>query len=238
MLDTELTDALPELATRRGEAERRLPPHRGSLDAALLAHALVAVLDEIDYGIVLLVDGGARIATINHAARSALDDHHPLLIARGALEARSPADLALLRQAVDEAARQNRRRLLTLGSGAHRSSMAVVPVALGDAEAPAVLVVLGKRAVCEPLSINGFCRSHGITGAETRVLMALAGGVAPKQIARQLGVALSTIRTHIISLRAKTGAASIGALLTRVACLPPLRCVLRGSCGAPSGPHE
>lgn len=238
MLEIELTEAPIEIAARRGDTAPSLVPTRGIPDPALLARCLAAVLDELDYGIVLLVDAGTRVATINHAARAALDDHHPLLIARGTLDARAPADLALLRQAVDEAARQGRRRLLTVGSAGNRVSLSVVPVAYADATPPAVLVLLGRRAVCEQLSISGFCRSHGITSAESRVLVALSGGVAPKLIARQLGVALSTIRTHIISLRAKTGAGSIGALLTHVACLPPLRSVLRGTCGAASVPHE
>lgn len=38
-----------------------------------------------------------------------------------------------------------------------------------------------------------------------------------------LGVALSTVRTHIGTIRAKTGASSVKELLHRVAQLPPMR---------------
>ena len=43
------------------------------------------------------------------------------------------------------------------------------------------------------------------------------------------GVALSTVRTQINSIRAKTGAASIRALVRQVAVLPPLVSALRGN---------
>jgi len=47
--------------------------------------------------------------------------------------------------------------------------------------------------------------------------------VQPSDIAEKLGVALSTVRTHIGTIRAKTGASSVKELLHRVAQLPPMR---------------
>ena len=35
------------------------------------------------------------------------------------------------------------------------------------------LLILGKRQMCESLSVQGYARSHGLTPAETRVLAAL-----------------------------------------------------------------
>ncbi len=60
------------------------------------------------------------------------------------------------------------------------------------------------------------------------MLQALCDGLDPMQIARHNGVAVCTIRSQIGSLRAKTGAASIRELLSRVAALPSLGTALRG----------
>ena len=47
------------------------------------------------------------------------------------------------------------------------------------------------------------------------------------EVARQQGVAVSTVRTQIGSIRAKTGAGSISELVRQVAVLPPLVGALR-----------
>jgi DNA-binding CsgD family transcriptional regulator len=90
-----------------------------------------------------------------------------------------------------------------------------------------VLVVLSKHSVCESLSIQGFARSYRLTSAETRVLVELCNGVPPIQVAEKLGVAISTVRSQIGSIRQKTGALSIRALVRQVAVLPPVKGTLR-----------
>lgn len=89
--------------------------------------------------------------------------------------------------------------------------------------------MFSKRQVCEALSVEAFARGHGLTGAETQVLKALSDGTTPHEAAQMLGVRLSTVRTQIGSIRAKTGAPSIRALVQQVACLPPLVTALRGA---------
>ena len=61
------------------------------------------------------------------------------------------------------------------------------------------------------------------------MLAALCAGQRPSEIAAALCVALSTVRTQIGSIRAKTGAESIRALVRQVAVLPPLVSALRGT---------
>lgn len=186
------------------------------------------VLDELDYGILVLVDGGCHIASVNHAAEVELDDDdHPLLLTRARLETRLACDRVPLRDAVHAACWRGCRRLLMVGKGPHRASVSIVPLRAVQANPSAVLVILGKRVVCETLSMAGFCHAHGLTLAENRVLSELCAGTPPKETARRLGVSITTVRTQIQSMRMKTGAPSIGALLARVATLPPLRGVLR-----------
>jgi DNA-binding CsgD family transcriptional regulator len=79
------------------------------------------------------------------------------------------------------------------------------------------------------LSAHWFARSHGLTPAETRVLAALCDGLAPSVIAQAQSVAMSTVRSQIGAIRAKTGAPSIRALVRQIAVLPPLVGALRGA---------
>ena len=189
-------------------------------------HWLAAALDELDYGIVLLFDG-LHIGHMNDAARAELDACHPLRWVGNELRARSPHDAAPYQEAVSSAAQRGMRRLLTLGDAdAERASISVIPLESAEPGARAVLIVLGKRSMCESLSVQGFARSHRLSAAETRVLIALCNGVAPTLVARQLGVAVSTVRSQIGSIRIKTGATSIRALVHQVAVLPPVKGVL------------
>lgn len=220
MLEDDTVAASPRLRLPRHDAERA----HGSL-----AHCLTLMLDEVDYG-VLLVDVDAQVRLVNHSARAELGAHHPLHICRGQLLARDAADAVALSAAVEAAAQRGMRRMLLLGRSELRTCVAVVP--LGTAaldEAPAAMVVLGRRAVAENLSVQCFARSHRLTPAETRVLEALCAGVPPGRIAAQQGVRISTVRTQIGCIREKTGARSIRALVSLLATLPPLVPALRGS---------
>jgi DNA-binding CsgD family transcriptional regulator len=134
-----------------------------------------------------------------------------------------------LRLAIGDAAR-GLRRLVVLGDGSRRVSLAAVPLPSTEAAAvPIALLIIGKRQVCEPLSVQWFARSASLTPAETRVLEALCRGLEPREVARALDVGMATIRTQIISIRAKTGADSIRDLVRQVALLPPMLSVLRGT---------
>lgn len=196
--------------------------------AAAIQPWLLATFDEIDYGIVLL---GAQDQVVygNHAANAELGSGHPLQLLGRELQARSRVDAIVLRDALSAARQRGLRKLLTMGEGLNRASVAVVPLsasAVGP-DACRTLLLLGKRRVCEALSVQGFARSHQLTDAETRVLVALYNGRVPTEAASELGVAISTVRTQIHSIRMKTGAGSIGELVRQVAVLPPLVSVLR-----------
>lgn len=232
-------DLLPEVACR---AEPAAPAFADSsaasahyagperrLGAQRLPHWIAATFDEIDYGVLLLSDA-THVVHVNHAARAELDRQHPLQLLGRELRARHSQDVAPLHEALRAAGLRGLRKLLTLGEGGQRVSVSVVPLVPngGDGVEPMTLVMLGKRRVCEELSVQGFARSHGLTTAETRVLVALCEGTPPGEAALQLGVAISTLRTQIGNIRLKTGAESIRDLVRQVAVLPPLRGVLRG----------
>lgn len=188
---------------------------------------LLGMLDEVDYGMLLLT-GETHLAHANKAARRDLDAQHPLQLLGQEVRARLPQDVAPLRAALADATRTGRRRLLRLGDAATRCSVAVVPLPPGADGVRPVLLLLGRRKVCEELSVENYARAHALTLAETQVLKGLCEGLPPQQIARRQAVALSTVRTQIGSLRAKTGADSIRTLLAQVAQLPPMLSALGG----------
>ncbi|MBL8330029.1 MAG: helix-turn-helix transcriptional regulator [Rubrivivax sp.] len=194
---------------------------------AALAHWLARSLDEIDYGLVLIGEDG-RVQYANQAARDAIDHHHPLHLPGGRIAAKGDDDEALLQEALAAASRRGLRRLLTLGLGEHRASVAVVPLELAPGlPSGATLLLLGRREACQRLSIEWFARTHGLTPAETRVLEALVRGDEPREIADSFAVGLATVRTQIGCIRAKVGAPSIRDLLRRVGTLPPMLSALR-----------
>ena len=228
--------ALPHPRDPRGTAHRALPnryagPERRTdrASAAEAAQWFGPMLDEIDYGMLLLNDR-LEVLHVNHVARGEMGAQHPLQLQRGALHARRPPDAAALLEALQSAARRGLRRLLTVGESPHEVNIAVVPLAAaGMGHAAALLVVLGKRVVCGELAVQWFARNHALTHAETRVLTALCDGLEPGDIACGQGTSMHTIRTQISSVRAKTGASNIRALIRQVSKLPPLVSVLRNA---------
>jgi DNA-binding CsgD family transcriptional regulator len=217
----------PRIYTSRyGGPERRSP-------ASVESRRLAQMLDEIDYGM-LLVDGEVQVRHANQPARRDMDDSHPLQLIGSELRARRPNDMAALRDAVAGAARRGLRRLLRLGLGSAQVSVAVVPLPAAPHETQhAVLLLLGKRRVCEELTVDWYARTHGLTIAETAVIKGLGADLTPQEIAVRQGVGLATIRTQIGSIRTKTGTSSIKALVRQVAMLPPLVGALR-TCAEPA----
>ena len=85
----------------------------------------------------------------------------------------------------------------------------------------ALLVITGSEASTS-LPLQFFCQQHKLTPTEALVLAALNGGQAPGQIADEGRVAMTTVRTHIATIRAKVRAPSIRHLMRMLAALPPL----------------
>lgn len=211
------------------------PERRGG--AALLTHLMTQMLDEIDYGLLLLAGDAGQVLHANHAARASLNAQHPLQLTGRELRARLQKDAAALHQALHAAAHRGLRRLLTIGEGAQRAGIAVVPlpgVGSGPAhDGPATLLVLGRREVCGDLSVQGFAREHRLSPSEVQVLQALCEGCSPNEIAARHEVKIATVRTQIANIRAKTGAESIRDLVQQVARLPPMVGALRCQAEAP-----
>ena len=192
-----------------------------------MSHWLAQMLDNVDYAM-LLVDVDGKLIHVNAAARSSFDACHPLKLADGMLQARGPRDKASLSHAIDLAARRGLRSLLKLGEATSVYAAVIPLLDPRTFHSGAALVTVGKRAVAEDLSAQWFGRCHGLTLTESHVLQLLCDGLLPIEVASCKGVAESTIRSQICSIRSKTGAQNIRALLHQVAALPPLIRTLPG----------
>lgn len=194
-------------------------------DPWLLAH----ILDEIDYG-VAVVSASGRLLHANRTASGGGLRSCGLRVCSEHVVASEARDQSGLAEAIGRAL-QGRRSMLTLQRGGARS-LAVVPLAGGqEGEFGAALLVLGKDEVCQGVSLEFFARAHRLTTAELSVLRGLCEGLTPAQLAHRIGVALSTIRTQIGSVRAKTACASIREVVRRVVVLPPILLALRPAPG-------
>lgn len=239
MLDTLAMDPLPSRRSLFEVFDPQAPvpaptgyrgPERRSA-GSLALRRMAQMLDAIDYGMLLLSDQ-QQLLHVNVAARRDLDEFHPLQLLGGEVRSRVPQDVAVLHSALQDAAMRGLRRLLRLGEGDESVAVAVVPLApLGADQRRAVLLVLGKRRMCEELTVDWFARSHRLTPAETQVLKLLTQDLSPQEIAARLGVGLATVRSQIGSIRTKTGTDSIRSLVRQVAVLPPLVGALSGLAG-------
>lgn len=197
-----------------------------SFSASVPAEWLARALNELDYG-VLLVSGDGAVLHVNRAAAVQLSGDHPLRALAGRLCLRRDEHDHQIKAALHEVASRGTRRLVTLSSSTGRYPLSVVPLSPAqDQASAAVLIVLGRSSPCVSLSAYGFATSCGLSSAETNVLSRLLDGDVPARIAATQCVALSTVRTHISNIRAKTGSATMNSLFRELAMLPPLVSIL------------
>lgn len=187
---------------------------------------LLRVLDEVDYGIILL-DGGGRIRHANHVARFELSRGVFLASGGDRLVIRDAAKGGELERAIALAS-AGRRQLVTLESAqAEQLSVACLPLRSPfESDVPPVLLMLSKRAK-HNLNVSLYAKNHGLSAAEENVLRGLCEGYSVQGIAERHGVAESTVRTQIRAVREKTRLPSIRLLVQQVASLPPVVPALR-----------
>jgi DNA-binding CsgD family transcriptional regulator len=207
------TSEFPELGSAHGQ------PPMGR------AH-LLRVLDEVDYG-VLIIDAQGTILHANHLARHELASGR-MLVSYGNSLLGSSANFTAQIQNAMEAAFRGQRRLVLLNKGDRELSLAFTPLSHPlEADTPTVLVMLSRQSACDNLAVRMFARTIGLSPSEEAVLMGLCRGLEIPEIAAEHGVAPSTIRSQIKTLREKAGSPSIRRLLQRINSLPPVVPALR-----------
>lgn len=182
---------------------------------------LSMLIDVLAHGVIVLGERGQLIHA-NQAARLELTRGRVLGKVGDEVHAVTPADGKTLQAALSKAD-AGKRSLISVRGGGLSLMLAVVPLKpeLGAWKSRTALF-FSRAEVCESGMFGFFARSHGLTQTEEQVLTILCRGLSTPEIALQMKVAVSTVRSHVRSLCAKTGSSGVRELVNRVAVLPPV----------------
>jgi DNA-binding CsgD family transcriptional regulator len=182
---------------------------------------LSMLIDVLAHGLVVLGERG-QLVHANQIARMELNRGRVLYKAGDEVHAVTSADNKTLQLALGKAGAGKRSLINVSGSGLSLT-LAVVPLKPEtDSRKTRVALFFSRAEVCESGMFGFFARNYGLTQTEEQVLTILCRGLSTPEIAVQLKVAVSTIRSHVRSLCAKTGSSGVRELVNRVAVLPPV----------------
>jgi len=164
---------------------------------------------------VFFVDAAGGVQHANAAGRAMLAARQPIGIEQGTLTATDLAASRALSAAIvacglGDAALADRAVAIPLES-AERHILHVLPLAEGSRRRGAVqgravaAVFVQKQQALRPAAPEIIARSYGLTPSELRVLLAIVDVGGVPEVAAALGVAETTVRTHLARLYAKTG---------------------------------
>ncbi|MES2956419.1 MAG: helix-turn-helix transcriptional regulator [Pseudomonadota bacterium] len=185
------------------------------------ADVLSVLIDVLAHGVIVVGERGQLIHA-NQAARAELNRRRVLGKVGDEIHAITPTDGKTLQMALIKAA-GGKRSLVNVCGGGLSLMLAVVPLKpeIG-AKGNRIALFFSRAEVCESGMFGFFARSYGLTQTEEQVLMILCRGLSTPEIALQMKVAVSTVRSHVRSLCAKTGSSGVRELVNRVAVLPPV----------------
>lgn len=184
-----------------------------------LGLGLALVIDELAHG-VLVTNLEGKLLHANQAARHELARHRVLGARNGVLHACTPEGAKTLQDALGKVV-EGKRSLIEIAAP-EGPSLTLATVPLKTRGEPRVALLFARTMVCDSLMLCFFSRSHGLTAAEEQVLGILCQGFSAPQIATQLKVAVSTVRSHVRSLCTKTRSSGVRELVSRIAVLPPV----------------
>ena len=84
------------------------------------------------------------------------------------------------------------------------------------------MIILESQRICDRASLEVYAAALTLTASETGVMIGLAEGMSPKDLARRRDVAETTVRTQVRAVLAKTNCRGIRELVLRLAKLPPM----------------
>jgi DNA-binding CsgD family transcriptional regulator len=183
---------------------------------------LAALVDELAHG-VLLTTFDARLLHANQVARHELVRGGAIgLWDGGFVQACRPESDRELQSALARSSHGKRSLVYLEAMEGAPLAVAVVPLKPVSGDPARCAVVFSRRSVCDPLMLGFFARRHGLTATEEQVLAVLCEGLSAPQAATRMKVAVSTIRSHVRSICAKTRASGVREIVRRVAVLPPV----------------
>ena len=194
--------------------------------SAMSLEVLTAVADRSATGI-LVVEESGKVRFANALARQAMLAPGELAIVNDQLRANTPRVQRLLAdalpQAVSSKPRATRIPLPTSEGEATDIFITPLPTMHGGTTGmrPLALLLVGRRGHVDAMPSEDDLRQlFDFTPAESNVALMLCAGQAPKEIARDLHISITTVRSQVSSLLAKTGTARQVDLVRLIASLP------------------
>lgn len=188
---------------------------------------LSLALDTIPNGFVLLSADGT-ISHCNSAAERILRVNDALKVVDGRLTMRDPQ----LAKALAAAIRLDNKKILSergsglpaKGSNGEKGMLYVLPLVSKNLKnrfksAPMTAVFLTSEGSQNALPHDALNVLYDLTPAEIRVCELLVAGDTPSEIAEKVGVAVSTIRTHLLRIFEKTGVNRQAELVRKISSL-------------------
>ena len=181
----------------------------GSIEIA----AFEGAFDLLQVG-VMFVDHDCKIIHANRAARAMLEKGSPIRSVHGELKTPLPRTTAALKKAVavvaEPAIGRMRIGVPIWQSDGDPAYIQVLPLMTGYTHScpalsasAAVFVTVCGGAAGPP--VEAVAAVFDLTAGEIRVAERLLTGWTPAEIARDLALAMSTVRSHLASIFAKTG---------------------------------
>lgn len=190
-----------------------------------------ATLDQLDYA-ALVCDQRAALLIANEAAAGVLGEGDGVAVTHGR---------------VHLSGRVDRERLSSIlcGSSAERDGGTTALLARRPSGLPAYQIVLRRldvalttlersarelwtMAISDPAraprpSLRQLVSLYALTPAEARIALSLLAGDTPDEIAARTNLKIATIRSHLASLYAKTGARRQSELVRLLSSIPAMR---------------
>jgi DNA-binding CsgD family transcriptional regulator len=175
---------------------------------------MAEALDTLRHG-VLLTDERGTVLHANRSAERMLRDGDPIEVTSGTLRTRSTPANNELRRAITLAARDE-ARIGKAGTAIRLNGTDLPPVfahvlPMGGSDLRAGLQPRSVAAVFVGPTLDRedgaemLAAAFGLTRAETRIVKSLLAGHSLAQTAAELGIAMTTTKTHLRSIFAKTG---------------------------------
>jgi DNA-binding CsgD family transcriptional regulator len=199
---------------------------------AMNANAMASMFDLLAFS-VFLMNGAGEVLHMNCAAGELVSRHCSIRIVANRLVVQEPGANALIQQAIagfsDASSPNAGARISVALKGARSELIATLSLLNGPHGGWPANPKMASIAmfVQEPRSVlavpgEAFSKLYGLTRAELRVVLSLASNLAVQEIADELGVAATTVRSHLKSVFLKTGIKRQSDLLQLIARAAPL----------------
>jgi DNA-binding CsgD family transcriptional regulator len=194
------------------------------------SEAFKATLDTLSAGI-YLIDRQGCLIYINHAAKGQIKAGNVLRIANNRLSSASAEealDRAIATACSDSAGERAATIALPLQKDGGTGLIATVLAfkrgecrRLATPFAAACAVFVQDPRVAPLVPAEALARLFGLTPAQLDVVLALTAGRSPQEVADGLGIALSTVKWHLLKIFEKTGTSRQADLVRLVVAASP-----------------